>query len=242
MVVPPTPIISSVQDSQSARKSIVGGSWIAIYGSNLAPPALRTWGDKDFINGNLLPKALDGVSVSINGQPASIYYTLTSQMGIQAPSDLGSSGQADVVITHNGSVSRSFKVDVAANAPSLFFYQAGGKTYAAATHANGQLIGDPAVTPGSSKALQGETIVLYVNGLGSSPSGSIIGAFVEYTKDVNVSIGGKPADVKFKALTLAGTFQVNVVVPTGIALVDQLITVSTQSLTSPGSVTIPIGQ
>ena len=157
-------------------------------------------------------------------------------------SDLGSSGQADVVITHNGSVSRSFRVDVAANAPSLFFYQAGGRTYAAATHANGQLIGDPAVTPGSSKALQGETIVLYVNGLGSSPSGSIIGAFVEYTKDVNVSIGGKPAEVKFKALTLAGTFQVNVVVPTGIALVDQLITVSTQSLTSPGSVTIPIGQ
>ena len=88
IVVPPTPVISSVQDSQSARKSIVGGSWIAIYGSNLAPAALRLWGEGDFVNGELLPRSLDGVSVSINGLPASIFYTIAGQLGLQAPSVL----------------------------------------------------------------------------------------------------------------------------------------------------------
>ncbi len=242
IVVPPTPVISSVQDSQSARKSIVGGSWIALYGSNLAPAGTRIWGDRDFVNGDLLPRSLDGVSVAINGLPASIYYTLPGQMGIQAPSDLGPFPQVDVVVTNNGSVSRAFKTDVALYAPSLFVYPAGAKTYPAAVHLSGQLIGDPFVTQGSAKAKAGETILLFVNGLGTSPSASLIAAPIEFTKDVTVTVGGQAAQVTFKGVVAAGLFQLNVILPKGLGDGDSAITVFTQSLSSPGGVTIPIGQ
>ncbi len=37
VIVPPTPVITAVQDAESARASIVPGEWVAIYGSNLGP-------------------------------------------------------------------------------------------------------------------------------------------------------------------------------------------------------------
>ena len=242
IVVPPTPTINSVQDSQSARKSIVGGSWIAVYGSNLAPPGTRIWGDRDFVNDELLPRTLDGVSVSINGLPASIYYTLPGQLGIQAPSDLGPFPQVDVVVTNNGSVSRTFKTDVATNAPSFYVYPAGAKTYPASVHLNGQLIGDPAVTPGSAKAKAGETILLFVNGLGPSPSANLIPAPIVFTQDVSLTVGGQAAQVTFKGLVSAGLFQLNVILPKGVGDGDHPITVFTQGISSPAGVTIPIAQ
>jgi uncharacterized protein (TIGR03437 family) len=170
-------------------------------------------------------------------------------MNVQAPSSISGSGQVSVVVTNNGSSSAAFTATVAPNAPSLFIYGAGSKTYAAAVHANAPagcavpcIIGDPAVTPGTAKAKAGETVILYVNGLGASPSGTIIGSPVNYTNAVTLTVGGQTVTASFAGLVAAGEFQLNVTLPSGLAPGDLPISVSTQGQNSPTGVTIPIGQ
>ena len=56
---------------------------MTIQGSGLAASE-RTWQSSDF-NGTQLPISLDGVSVSIDGAPAPVYYISPTQSNVQAP-------------------------------------------------------------------------------------------------------------------------------------------------------------
>ncbi len=238
---PSGPLISSVQDAESAQTNVVQGEWIAIYGANLAGTS-RAWNANDF-SGNNLPKSLSGVSVSFNGIPAAVYYVSPGQIDAQVPN--GISGTVPVVVTNQGAVSAAFSANVVANAPSLYVYPANGKLYPAATHVDGSLIGDPAVIGNAgTKAKAGETIVLYVNGLASSPSGVITGG-IAYSGDVSVtfqSASGARVSVNasYAGLSFAGGFQANVVLP-ALPAGDYLVSLTTQGVTSPGSVTLPVG-
>jgi hypothetical protein len=85
VIVPPTPVVTSVQDAESGRASIVPGEWVAIYGSSLAT-GVNVWGNSDFVNGSLLPVTLSGVRVQFNGSPAPVYVATSGQINAQAPS------------------------------------------------------------------------------------------------------------------------------------------------------------
>jgi uncharacterized protein (TIGR03437 family) len=206
------PFIASVQDAESARASVVPGEWAAIYGQNLSVTT-RIWSSGDF-DGNSLPTTLDGVSVEFGGVPAALYFVSPGQLDVQVPDGL--SGTVPVFVTVNGTQSVVYTATVVPSAPSLFVYANGPTVYAAATHVDGSLIGDPLVTPNSSPASPGETIVLYVNGLQASPSGTIISSPVPDNSPVTVTIGGVSASVTFQGLVSTGLFQINTVVPTGL--------------------------
>ncbi|HZL57021.1 MAG TPA: hypothetical protein VFC21_08070, partial [Bryobacteraceae bacterium] len=167
------------------------------------------------------------------------YYISPTQLDVQVPS--GVSGTVPVTVTYNGATTASFNATVAPNAPALFAYPSGSNTFAAATHASGQTIGDPAVTPGSSKAAAGETIVLYVNGVASSPSGVLINAPISYSAPVTVSVGTATGTVVYAALTLAGVYQLNVVLPSGLAAGTYPIGIQTAGQTSQTGVLLPVG-
>src|ERR1035441_8859924 len=86
-LAPPGPaVITSVLNGASYQAGIEAGSWVMIQGTNLANtyPG-RTWRGDEVVNGNL-PTALDGVSVTIDGQPAFVYYISATQINVQAPS------------------------------------------------------------------------------------------------------------------------------------------------------------
>jgi len=51
--------------------ALAPGSWMEIYGFNLANVVSQLWGSADF-NGNLAPTALGGTTVTIGGLPAYI--------------------------------------------------------------------------------------------------------------------------------------------------------------------------
>ena len=238
ILVPPTPVVSGVQDAESARTTIVPGEWVAIYGSNLAS-STSIWSGANFVYGNYLPTFLSGVGVQFNGTPAAVYFVSAGQIDVQAPSGL--SGSVAVVVTNNGAPSASFKATAVASAPSLFIYPAGGNLYPAAVHLNGTLVGDPAVEPGTSKAQPGETIIFYVNGLVSSQAGTIVGSAVTYANPVTVTVGTATSTASFAGLVAAGEYQLNVAIPTGLAAGNYPISVSVQGQTSPTGVTIPVG-
>jgi uncharacterized protein (TIGR03437 family) len=236
---PTGPVISNVSDAESSRATIVPGEWVAIYGANFAG-STRTWTQADFDaagSGNL-PTNLSGVSVQFGGIPGAVYFISPTQIDVQAP--MGITGTVPVTVTNNGSVSGSFNVTIVQNAPSLFNYPGGSNLYPAAVHANGSLIGDPAVTGTSSKAAAGETILLFVNGLAPSPSGVFINAPIPFSGTVTVTIGPATATPSFAGLVAAGEYQVNVAVPATLTTGNYPITITVGGQVSPSNIILPV--
>lgn len=228
------PTISNVLDAASARSGVVPGSWVAIYGSTLAnvpsPGYSITQAD---LNGNNLPTTVKGTSVKFGTLPAAISYVGSGQINAQVPS--GVSGTVPVVVTNNGSVSSSFNATVVSAAPALFVYASGSNTFPAAQNLNYVTIGDPSVYSSFVKAVAGQYIILYLSGLNSSPSGTIVSPAINYTGTVTAAVGTAPATVSYTALIAAGLYQVNMLVPSGLAsgLYPLTLTIGGQA-TQPG--------
>ncbi|SPE41830.1 exported hypothetical protein [Candidatus Sulfopaludibacter sp. SbA3] len=229
------PVISEVANAEGESPAIAPNTWVEIKGANLAPPGdSRIWQGADFVGGSM-PAQLDGVSVTVNGKPAYVYYISPTQVNILTPPN-ALSGPVPVVVTNNGVPSASFTAQAQTVSPSFFVFNGG--PYVAATHANGALLGPASLYPGSTTpAKPGEIIVLYANGFGQTSTPVIGGAIVQsgtLSPLPVIQIGGAPSTVQFAALVSPGEFQFNVVVPASLANGDQPITatyggVSTQS-------------
>lgn len=232
------PTVANVLDAASAKSSVVPGSWVAIYGSALAGTT-RTWAASDF-SGNNLPTTLDKVSVQFGTLPAPVFFISPGQLDVQVPSGL--SGTVPVTVNYNGSVSASFNASVAASAPALFTYPSGSNTLAAAQNfPSYSTVGDPKVTPGTAKATPGQTVILYLNGLASSPSGTLISAPINYSGAVTASVGGVNAPVIFAGLVAAGLYQVNITIPSSLASGTYPVSVSAGGLTTQSGVSLIVG-
>ncbi|MGH9664795.1 MAG: hypothetical protein ACRD9L_10260, partial [Bryobacteraceae bacterium] len=94
------PVIAGVGNGASFAPAIAQASWIAITGSNLSGPSIRTWRPDEIVNG-ALPTVLDGVSVKVNGRPAPVYYISPTQINALSPDD-DSVGIVPVEVTING--------------------------------------------------------------------------------------------------------------------------------------------
>lgn len=138
-------------------------------------------------------------TVTFNGQPATIVYATTNQLGAVVPKGLtGTSAQ--VAIAAAAGTSAPLTVPVAAVTPGLFTADASGRGQALAFNQDG--------TRNSidHMAGAGEVLTLYVTGEGqTSPA-------------ISVTIGGAPADVRYSGPTTtpvpaAGVLQINVTVP-----------------------------
>lgn len=191
-------------------------TWIEIKGTNLAPASSsRVWQGPDFANGQL-PRQLDGVSVTVDGKPAYVYFVSLSQINVLTPPDLGA-GTVPLRVTVNGQASAPFTVQAQAVAPAFFAFGAGN--YIAATHADGRLIGPASLYPGSTTpARPGETVILYGNGFGTTSLPVAAGSMAQsgtLSPSPVITIGGAPAVVQFAGLVAPGQFQFNVVVPPG---------------------------
>jgi uncharacterized protein (TIGR03437 family) len=227
--------ISLVANAEGESLTIAPNTWVEIKGSNLAPAGdSRIWKTSDFVN-NQMPKQLDGVSVTVNGKSAYMYYISPVQVNILTPPD-AMSGPVQVVVTSGGTAGAAFTAQAQSISPSFFVFNGG--PYAAAEHPNGSLLGPATLYPGASTpAKPGETVVLYANGFGPTnapvQSGSIAQSGTLSPLPV-IKIGGVTASVQFAGLVGPGEFQFNVVIPASLTNGDQSITatyggVSTQS-------------
>ena len=205
----PTLTTNGVVNAASFAPAITPGAFTTIFGTSLAATT-RVWSSADFVNGKL-PVQLDGVSVTIDGKPAYVYYVSPTQIDVIAAPDT-TAGSVPVVVTNNKVASGSGTVSLQATAPAFF---AAGK-YVIATHADGSLVGPTNVLPGATPAKAGETIAIYGTGFG--PTNPAVDGLVVTTPANNatppvVTIGTNPAAVVFSGLTGAGLNQINVTVP-----------------------------
>ena len=143
-----TPTITSV-DSASAYGGygyFASGSWLEIKGANLADPNdprltasinPGQWTASDF-NGAIAPTMLDGVSASINGKPAYIWYLSPGQINVQVPED-SSIGNVSITVTNCKATSLPFTFRQQELAPGFLApssFNINGTQYMAATFAS----------------------------------------------------------------------------------------------------------
>jgi uncharacterized protein (TIGR03437 family) len=224
------PEISLVANAEGENPTIAPNMWVEVKGAGLALAGdSRIWKSSDFVNGQL-PQQMDGVSATVNGKAAFVYYISPSQVNILTPPD-AMTGPVPVVVTVNGTVSSRFTATAQAAAPSFFVF--GGGPYVAATHANGNYLGPASLYPGATTpAKPGETVVLYGNGFGATP-----GALSPLPA---ITIGGVAASVQFAGLVAPGQFQFNVAVPPNLADGDQAISGTYNGLTTKPATLITV--
>jgi uncharacterized protein (TIGR03437 family) len=209
--IQPGPAITpnGVLNAASFASSTAPGAFTAIFGSALAATT-RTWTTADFVN-DKLPVELDGVSVTIDGKPAYVFFVSPAQIDVIAPAD-STSGPVAVVVTNNGVPSASSTVLLQPVSPAFF---TSGK-YAIAAHADGSPVGPPGVIPGATPAKPGETIAIYGTGFGpTNPAvdGTIVTSPAALAAAPAVMVGDASALVTFSGLSAAGLDQINFTVP-----------------------------
>ncbi|HLW76356.1 MAG TPA: hypothetical protein VKS01_05210 [Bryobacteraceae bacterium] len=241
----PVPTISLVANAEGENPVIAPNTWVEIKGANLSKTQ-RMWGQPgDFgPNNNTLPAALDGVSATVNGKAAYVYYISAGQVNILTPPDTLPSGQVNVVLTNNGESSSTFSVQAQALSPSLFVFDG---THIVAQHFPSYTdVGPATLFPGlTTPAQPGETILVYANGFGptSTPvvSGSVLQSGSLATLP-DVKIGGVDAAVGSASLIGPGLFQFNVTIPLNAPNGDLPIVATYNGLTTQSNAVVTVQQ
>jgi len=219
-----TPTGTTIGQATNAFGNIpifAANTWVIIKGEDLSPPGdSRIWQTSDFVN-NQLPISLDGVSVTINGVNAYVYYISPQQVNVLLPPGLAP-GLVQVQVTNNGAKSAPASVVVQSISPTFFNFS--GTPYVKAVHLNGSLIGPATLYPGlSTPAQPGEEILLFANGFGPTSAAVVAGSEQQPgslpTLPV-VTIGGVPATVTFAGLISPGLYPFNVTVPSSLTAGD----------------------
>src|ERR1700683_345005 len=119
-----TPVITQVENAAGGVPVIAPNTWVEIDGSNLSKAGdSRPWQASDFVN-NQLPTSLDGVSVTVNGKSAYVYYISPTQVNILTPPN-PIQGAVPVQVSDNGATSTNFMVQAQAQSPSFFVFGTG---------------------------------------------------------------------------------------------------------------------
>ena len=241
-VFPPPSITSGgVVPVYSSATTIEPGSWISIYGSNLAG-TVAVW------NGDF-PTSLGGTSVTIDSKPAYLWFVSPTQINAQAPNDTATGSVVVTVKTLTGTVSSMVTLGQYGPSFSLF-----NSKYAAAivptpgnpgnSGAGYDYIGPTGAFSFPTRPVKaGETLLLYGVGFGATTSpvaaGQVFSGAAPSVTLPLVTIGGVNATVGFAGIVEAGLFQFNVVVPNA-GSGDRLLQASVGGVTTPSNVYITL--
>jgi uncharacterized protein (TIGR03437 family) len=208
---------------------VAPGEFVSVYGTGLSSVTASA---------QKLPlgTTLGNVQVTVNGRPAPLDYVSPTQINLLIPFET-IENYATFQVTSSGVPSNQVTVYTNLTAPGLFTFTNLDGTFpagigpAAVTHLNYTLV------TSDSPAVAGETLVLYLTGLGavtppvtdgaagpsnppSTANESFLGTAGSISIDVTDSTGvDLDADISFAGLapTFAGLYQINFVVPTGLA-------------------------
>jgi uncharacterized protein (TIGR03437 family) len=198
--------VVNAASSAPAGNPISPGEFITLYGTGLAksnqtaaPP---------------YPLSLNNVSVLINNKPAPLQFVSPGQLNVLVP--YATTGPTATIVVQNGSGNfNTVTVPVAATSPGIFTLDQSGSGGGAILHADFSLVN--AAKP----AVGGETVLIYLTGLGTVTPSVADGtagtgtALHTADADVVVYVGGQQATVLFKGLApgFPGLYQINVTLP-----------------------------
>jgi uncharacterized protein (TIGR03437 family) len=209
--------IGGVAHGASFQDNYAPGMALSVFGLGLAP-AIQ-------LDGVLpLPLTMQGVSATVNGVAAPLYYVSPYQINLQIPYETGA-GTAVVGINNNGKVA-SFSFNTTPTAPGIF------EPYG---HLAPIASGKP-----------GDVVVLFMTGegdvtpalfTGASPAaGTAVDKLPQPRLHVAVTVAGIAAAIQFEGIPtlLVGTTQINFVIPPGVPSGVQTVVVTSNGVASPG--------
>ena len=229
-----------VANAASLQPGFASGSWVSIFGENLSP-VTDAWSNS-IVDGKL-PVSLDGVKVTIAGQPGFPAYISPTQINAVAP-DIGS-GTVPVTIDAPNGITTSFTAIAQAAQPA--FFQWG--SYAVATHADySYAVKNGTLSATTVAAAPGEVIVLWGTGFGPTnpvaPQGFVTPSDTTYytAEPVTVTLGNTPVTVYNAALApgFAALYQIAIQVPESLPESDYPVVASVSGVQSPGSVLLTV--
>ena len=235
------PVLTLVANAEGDVPVIAPNTWVEIKGANLAPAGVsRIWQSSDFF-GNQMPVQLDGVSATVNGKNAFIYYISPAQVNILTPPD-AIQGTVQVKLTNAGIASAAMDVQSQPSSPSFFIFNGG--PYVTGEHSSGSLLGPSTLFPGlTTPAKPGETVVLFANGFGPANAPVVSGAVTQSGSlpvMPVIRIGGVNATVLFAGLVAPGEFQINLTVPPSLADGDHPIMAAINGVSTQAGVLITV--
>jgi uncharacterized protein (TIGR03437 family) len=186
---------------------VAPGTVSSVYGSNLAPPPPVSPGILP------LPLIFNGTQVLVGGVQAPMFYLSPNQINIELPTELKVGKQYPVLVSTVGGVTVSEPITIVPVSPGV------------AALTDGTLIAqhpDTTLVNALKPAKPGETIVMYLTGLGATNPPVATGAQASFafltpvTTPVTVSVDSSPAITPaFAGLTPGGIglYQVNFQVP-----------------------------
>jgi uncharacterized protein (TIGR03437 family) len=236
----PGPTITSagVTNAASFQTGIAPGAIVTIFGSNLGAPA----GQILSATGTSWGPSVAGVSVTMDGISAPVYRVLNlngqEQLSVQAPFSLFGRNSTSVIVTTSAGSSAPVSVPVMGAQPGIFVL---GSANEGAVHADGSVV--TAAKP----AVAGETIVLYLTGMGpvnNQPNSGDPASFTTLSPTLvtpQITIGGLSAPAVFSGLTpgFIGLYQINTVIPAATASTTVDITVTANGVSS-NTVKLPV--
>jgi uncharacterized protein (TIGR03437 family) len=207
-----TTSIGGVANGASFAHVYAPGMVLSVFGTNLAPSTLTAYTLP-------LPLTLGGVSATVNGIAAPLYYVSPGQLNIQLPYET-TTGTALLAVVNNGQLA-TYSFPVTASAPGIYL----GPT--------------SAITPNVSGS-RGQEYILFVTGAGevsppiatgAAPTGSQVPVPL---LNVSMTIGGIAAPLDYVGIPSwsVGTLQINFTVPPTAPLGLQPVVVAVGSATS----------
>jgi uncharacterized protein (TIGR03437 family) len=209
--------IKAVANNFSGKTAIAPGTMAAVYGTGLAPESASVLAPRV-----PLPFTLAGVSATVNGISAPLYYVSPGQLDVQIPYEAGA-GPAVLAVNNNGQVA-AFPFTISTTAPGI------------AAAADGTLF-PASAAPGASYTIYitGDGDVAPFLATGAAPAASTALAKLPRPRlPVSVTVGGVAAPVTFVGIPSwgAGVTQVNFTIPAAPAG-SQPVVVTVGGVASP---------
>ena len=210
-------VVTGVLNGASYKQAFAPGMILSVFGRSLAGSTLSA--------GSVpLPLSLGGTSVTVNGQPAPLYYVSPTQLNVQVPYET-EAGNAILVVNSNGQIaSLAFRVTL--SAPGIFFD-----------------VGSGSLVPISS-ANRGGAVVFFITGDGDVspflPTGAAPPATTPLSQlpaprlPLTMTVGGVSVTPFFVGIPygLVGATQINFLVPQTVPSGVQPVVVKVGSATS----------
>lgn len=198
-------------------------SVISIFGAGLARSTYAL--APSDISGGMLPFELNYARVYVQDQPVPLLFVSDGQINFLMPTNIRTATPVPVRVVSEGITGPEIVINLADAVPALFPMPGG---YAIATSADGKLL--TADTP----AHAGDTIVVYLTGLGVTSPNPVTGQILNVpapalaAASLKIALAGKAVDpslVKYAGLTpgSAGLYQINLVVPEGTGTDPEIV-------------------
>ncbi len=209
---------------------MASGGLIAIYGAGLSIQSAAT----PVVP---LPTTLAGAQVILGNQLLPLLYVSPGQVNAMVPYNAPLNVPLQLTVIQAAYSSPPETVIVAPTQPAVFLLPQIAPNRAA-------IVGPGGLVSPQAPVTAGDTIVIYCAGLGPVAPAVEAGTAASLTtlsftaNPVSVKIGGKPAAVSFAGLApgFVGGYQVNVVVPAGVAGDDVPVVLEVAAQTSPAVV------